>query len=191
MDTPTPKSSAEMKTSFRSKPKEMTNLYFFQQNCFSSRHSLDTRNTVMTTFANNSQKFVFFSVQSPKKRKKFLHSSANRIFLRVFCGHKKCSFGFSAGIVSRKTELLFGSTWKTNRSNVSYSRKTVFSENVNRTRTKQFWHFWWQSFCCNQFFFCSIPKTDKSVCFSAKRFFPKLFADQKKHFWKHCLVFLC
>ena len=51
-------------------PKRWTNLYIFQQNCFSSKHSLDKRITVMTTFANNSRKFVFFSAQSPEKRKK-------------------------------------------------------------------------------------------------------------------------
>ena len=122
--------------------KRWTNLCFFQQNCFSSKHRLDTRNTVITTFANNSRKFVFFSAQSPEKWKKVYIFQQIDFFFRVFCGHKKCSFGFSAEIVSLKTELLFGSKWKTNRRNVSFSRKTVFSENVIRTRTKQFWHFW-------------------------------------------------
>ena len=105
--------------------------------------------------------------------KKNLHFSANRIFLRVFCGHKKCSFGFFAENVSLKTEILIGSKWKTNRSNVSYSRKTVCSENVIRTRTKQLWHLWRQSCCCNHFFFCSNSKNGQNCMLFSQPIFPQ------------------
>ena len=158
----------------------MKKFVFFSAKSIFLKHSLDTRNTIMTSFANISRKFVFFLSSKSEKTKKNLHFLANWIFFRVFCGHKKCSFGFSAEIVSLKTELLFGSKWKTNRSNVSYSRKTVFNEIVIRTRTKQFWHFWRHSFCCNQFFFCSNSKNGQNCMLFSKTIFPQSVCWTKK-----------
>ena len=172
-------------------PKRWTNLYVFQQNCFSSKHSLDTRNTIMKTFANNSRKFVFFSAQSPEKLKKKSTFFSKSNFPQGVLWTQKTQFGFSAESVLLKTELVFGSKWKSNRSNVIDSRKTVFSENVIRTRTKQCWHFWRQSFCCNQFFFCSNSKNGQKCMLFSKTIFPQSVCWTKRHFWKHCLNFLC
>ena len=122
----------------------------------------------------------FFSQLKVRKNGKNSTFFSKSIFFRVFCGHKKCSFGFSAEIVSLKTELLFGSKWKATRSNVSYSRKTVFSENVIRTRTKQFWHFWRQSFCCNHFFFCPNSKNGQNCMLFSKTIFPQSVCWTKK-----------